>query len=234
MKRFLKRFEKLENILCSSSIKECTKISKRFERLEIGDKKIEVAITDKVTEQEKAPSEIVYYILCPYCGKENTVEAHVCEFCNHNLQSKLSENYQTIVHLLKKCSVCKAMNLKERTTCWVCGRNFFVNRGQEPALNTDNIITLNIDGKEYNSSDIKLPADVKALMQKIRRDGYKKEVVEDWINKRNEEKDLEKEINKRRLTEIRFGLTWRIIVLIVVIVFVIFWYRIYPNIMGRF
>lgn len=126
MKRFLKRFEKLENILIGSGIKECVKISKRFDRLEIGDKKIEVAITDKVTEQEKAPSEIVYYILCPYCGKENVVEARVCEFCNHNLQTKLSENYQTIAHLLKKCGVCKAMNLKERLIAGFAERIFLL------------------------------------------------------------------------------------------------------------
>ncbi len=201
MKRFLKRFEKLENISVSSGIKECTKISKRFECLEIGDKKIEVAITDKVTEQEKAPSDIVYYILCPYCGKDNIVDARVCESCNHNLQTKLSENYQTVVHLLKKCGVCKAMNLKERANCWVCGRDFFVNRAQEPKLNTNNVITLNIDGKEYKSSDIELPSDVKALMQKIRREGYKKEIIEEWIKLRNEGIDFQERTDQTRLTD---------------------------------
>ena len=234
MKRFLKRFEKLENFSVSSGIKECTKISKRFERLEIGDKKIEVAITDKVSEQEKAPSDIVYYILCPYCGKDNTVEAQVCESCNHKLQSKLSENYQKAAVLLKKCGVCKAMNLRERTNCWVCGRDFFVNRAQEPKLNTNNVITLNIDGRVYTSSDIDLPSDIKALMQKIRREGYKKELVEDWVNKRNEEKELEKTINERRLAEIRYGLLWRALGLIAIITFVIFRFSACDNIMGRY
>lgn len=59
-------------------------------------------------------------------------------------------------------------------------------------------------------------------------------MVEEWINKRNEEVDLEKETNERRLTEIRYGLLWRILGLIAIIAFVIFRFSACANIMGRY
>lgn len=234
MKRFLRRFEKLENISCNSSVTDTIKISKRFDRLEIGDKKIEVAITDKIIQEEQSSREIVYYLLCPYCGNENVSDAKSCVSCSHDLQTKLPENYQRITPLLKKCSICKAMNLKERANCWVCGREFFVNRSQEPNLIADNVITLNIDGKEYKSTDIDLPLDVSVLMKKIRRQGYKKEMVEEWVKKRNEELELQDGIKQRRLTEIRYGLFWRILGAVAIIVFVVFRFSACENIMRRY
>ena len=116
-KKFLKRFEKLENVPVDTFAKKGIQISRRFERLEIGNKKIEVAITDRVSLQEKAPEALIYWIICPYCGAENTADSAVCVLCKHALRTKLAEEVRSNASLMKKCTVCGAVNHKERNNC---------------------------------------------------------------------------------------------------------------------
>ena len=83
IKKFLKRFEKLENAYVDNlfSSPENFNGTKRFERLEINDKKIEFSITDKVAPQEEAPAAVNYYIICHHCGQENPANTEICGYC---------------------------------------------------------------------------------------------------------------------------------------------------------
>lgn len=225
LKKFLKRFEKLENIPQDTLIRQGIKISKRFERLEIGQRQIEVAITDKIVQEEQAPDEVLYFIICSYCGAENVADAENCILCKHSLKDRLTEEFQKKARLLKKCKACGSANQSERRNCWVCGKDFFLKAGEEVKINTDNVITLNIDGIQYKSTDKNLPLDIRILMERIRRDGYKKELIDDWIKQRNISLERKKQETETRLTELRFSLTWRMIGLIIFLIFIMFQLR---------
>lgn len=221
MKRFLRRFQKLENFPKDSLKQEETKRSRRFDCLEIGEKKIEFTITDRITQSEQAPAGMVYYILCPYCGKDNASDAPVCKYCHHNLQTKFSAAYQEKARLLIKCDSCGAMSLKERSDCWACGKNFF-QKSAQPNAEDKNVITLNIDGKEYSSTDKNLPLEIRVLMERVRRQGYSKELIEKWLegkNKKNAERNTD---IQTRLSEITNGLIWRIAGVVLILIYIMF------------
>lgn len=208
LKKFLKRFEKLEHNSPDAALKPGLKISKRFERLEIGDKRIEIAITDTIQETEKAPPEVNYFIYCPYCGKENDTKTELCHYCRQGLHTKLTNDYQE--KLLKKC-VCGTVNQKDRKNCWICGRDFFLQEGKKPEISAQNTITLNINGQEYKSSDENLPFDIRILMEKIRKEGYRKELVDEWQRKKQEETALQQNALEYRIQDIKTQLNWRLI-----------------------
>jgi ribosomal protein L40E len=230
-RRFLKRFEKLENIPTDGLIMEDIKISKRFERLEIGDKKIEVAITDKIVQEEVAPPEVVYNIICRFCGADNPSNAQACILCRHPLQAQPTEAKVTLGYqaarkrIVKKCMACGATNLEERRICWVCGKAFFGVSKENIALDPGNVITLNIDGKVYKSTDEKLPLDIKILMLRIRNEGYNKEIIDAWIKEMNEKIDARNRDITSNLWDIRRDLNIRIAGLILSIVLSLLWLR---------
>ncbi|MFH1768927.1 MAG: hypothetical protein ABH858_07185, partial [Candidatus Omnitrophota bacterium] len=184
-KRILNRFEKLENLSADADIKHGLRISRRFERLEIGDKKIEFSLIDKITSEETAQATINYFIICPYCGMENAAEVDSCSFCKHNLKTKFAEDFQERSRLLKRC-VCGTMNQADKLNCWACGVALKAadERKVKKAKNSDNIIILNIDGKEYKSTDSNLPSDIRDLINQIRKEGYKKELIDEWVKSR--------------------------------------------------
>ncbi len=225
LKRHLKRFERLENSPADKLVQQGIKLSKRFEFLEVGNKRIEIAITDKITSEElaEAPASIGYFFLCPYCGMENDPGAQHCAYCKQNLKTKFAEDYQKTSKLLQRCSACGATNQSDRRNCWVCGRDLpaAANKPAAPE-NSENIITLNIDGKIYRSSDKFLPPDIYALMQRIRKEGYSSKIIDDWINAKNETADLKKEGIESRITAVRQGLTWRLIALAIFLLFMFF------------
>lgn len=195
------------------------KISRRFERLEIGGNKIEVAITDRVTSSEEAPQDIVYYILCPYCGKDNLANADFCLSCGRQLNSEEITNYQAATHLLVKCKACGGMNLKERQNCWVCGIDLYTKKKKMYVPeNSGNVISVNMDGKEYKSTDKDLPWDIRILMEKIRNEGYSKEVVDKWVQEKNIKTELRRDSTIHQINDIRsrmqFG-TYRLIILLI-------------------
>ena len=223
LKNFLKRFEKLEHAPADGSVKGDLRVSKRFERLEIGDKKIEISIEDKITPQEKAPPEIRYFIFCPYCGIENTPDSEICTSCQHSLRTLIARQYQK--QLLKRC-VCRAVNQQERKNCWACGRDFSLWGDKDAQADSDNVIVLNIDGTVYRSTDRDLPPGIVILMEKIRREGYKKEIIDEWIQERNLQVEKKQQETQQRLTQIQYGLFWRTVGLILVLIFVIFQLRV--------
>jgi hypothetical protein len=220
MKKFLKRFEKLENTYLNLPLEDGKKVSKRFERLEINDRKFEFTIIDQVAPEEKAPSQIRYYILCPYCGQENPAETEVCGFCKRPFEKSFQADYRGKANLVKKC-ICGAVNLKERKNCWVCGRDFSLWGDKEVSEKPENIITLNIDGKTYKSNDPELPQGIVSLMEKIRREGYSEKLVNDWMQEKNFEAEEKTGEIRSRLTEIQFGMIWRGIALIAVLIFIV-------------
>ena len=219
MKRFLRRFDKLEHKPFDLPDKHSFKKSKRFEYLEIGDKRIEFTIIDNISQlEENASSNITYYILCPYCGGENESTANSCKQCQHELKTQLTDNYQRVAHLLKKCASCGSMNLKERANCWVCGKNISEGASNK-AQALENVITLTIDGKNYSSSDPNLPFEIRVLMEKVRTNGYDKKIVEEWVKKRNQESELQYDNRLGRLNQIRLDIIWRVIAIIGLLLF---------------
>jgi ribosomal protein S14 len=225
-KKVLKRFERLENTQVDNNIsgKKGLKTFKRFERLEINDKKIEFTITDEVAPEEKAPPAIKYYVLCRHCGQENASDVKICGFCKRPIESDYIADYQGKTNILKKC-ICGAVNLKERKNCWVCGRDFSLWGDSEVSERPENIITLNIDGKIYKSSDENLPPGIIALMEKIRREGYSEKIINDWMQEVNEEVDLRQNDLPSRLSAVRFNLISRIIGLVIFLAFIAFQIR---------
>ncbi len=222
IKKFLKRFEKLENTPQDIFSKRGFKISKRFERLEINEKKIEISITDKIIPEEQNAAKNDYLLICPYCGAENNNNAQICSLCKHELQTKFAKDYQELAQTLKRCA-CGAMNLNERKNCWICGRDLFLQDGRQPEINADNIISLNIDGKEYKSTDENLPLDIRILMERIRREGYKKEVIDEWAQKRQAESELKKESLEHQIGDTQLRYRYRLISLAAgIIIFIVF------------
>lgn len=231
-KKFLKRFERLENIPANNPLKENVNISKRFDRLEIAEKKIEVTITDKIKWQEKAPVEITYDIICKNCGAQNPAGSSTCILCKHSLRLQEDEPHRLGEGALKRCLACGATSLEDRLNCWVCGKEFLAGPQRNVALNSDNVITLNIDGKEYKSTDKSLPLEIRLLMERIRRQGYNKEIIEDWVKKRNlsaetENKELSRQavVLRRELRARKLGLI-SMLILGVIVTFIIV-YRFY-------
>lgn len=228
-KRFLKRFERLENISKEILIKEGRKISKRFDHLEIGDKKIEIAITDRVAQEEKAPLDIRHSIICPYCGMESDANAENCSFCQHNLKTKLAADYQNKAGSLRECE-CGAVNRRDRAYCWICGK--YLGAQEVAKTDTENIITLNIDGGTYKSNDENLPFDIKILIERIRKNGYSKKLVDEWLKERDKLKKIDGEIvtkkqedlNYRdtRIRVLQLNIIMRAAGLIIFLIFIIF------------
>lgn len=227
LKKFLKRFERLEHRVKDDPGKGILFSSKRFEFLEIGEKRIEVAITDKISREEQAPADISYYFLCPYCGSQNEPEIENCSYCKHLLKTKLGNDFQIKAKLVKKCDSCAAVNQQSRKNCWVCGKEFpdAKNLPKDDFPESENVITLDIDGKVYNSNDKDLPVEVYLLIQRIRKKGYSRQLIDEWINNRNRNQEQDNLLRTNRLSEIRFSLTWQGAVLAAFILLILFQLR---------
>lgn len=226
LKKFLRRFEKLEKPSALKSVPAEIKISKRFERLEVGNKRIDIVITDKIVEREASVSGgIQYYVICPYCGAENTSDKDSCDLCRRSLKTELSREYQTKKRLLLKCTACATMNESERRHCWVCGKELS-HPGQDLKVDTSNVIVLNMDGKEYKSTDENLPLDIKILIEKIRREGYSKELMDQWLKERHKEAEIKRDAMSDYIGDLRSQYFQRrnslIIAAIVFALFIIF------------
>jgi hypothetical protein len=223
MKNFLKRFARLENTTLSNNLFPDTELQKstRFAKLEVSDKKIEFTIEDKVAKEETVGQGKEYFFFCPYCGGQNSSSLDVCSYCKRQLKNQYIADYSGNVNQLKKC-VCGAVNLKERKNCWVCGRDFSLWGDDAVKESPENIITLNIDGAVYKSTDQNLPPGIVALMEKIRREGYSEELVNKWVQDKNDEIDLRRNETETRISDLRWDVIWRAIVIISVIALVFF------------
>lgn len=218
MKKSLKRFERLENTTLNKDLVSDIEFnpSKRFMKLEVNDKKIELVIEDKICREETISNGKEYFFLCPYCGNQNDSNVEICGFCQHRLKNQYIPDYSGKTAQLKKCH-CGAVNLKERKNCWVCGRDFSLWGEESVKESPENIITLNIDGKVYKSTDADLPSGIVALMERIRREGYNEEIIQQWVQERNNMLEQEQNQLNSRLTGIRWGIFWRIIGIIAIL-----------------
>jgi hypothetical protein len=228
MEKFLKRFQRLENTTLNDNFipDGGLKPSKRFTKLEVNEKKIEFVLEDKVDPIETVPQGKEFFFLCPYCGGQNSSNVEICRYCKRQLKNQYIPDYSGKAGQLKKCH-CGALNLKERKNCWVCGRDFSLWGDEEVKESPENVITLNIDGQVYKSTDPDLPEGIVALMEKIRREGYSEEIIHEWVQGRNESIDQAKTRMDSRLTQIRWGLFWRILGLIAFIIFIFFQFRVF-------
>ena len=216
MKKFLKRFERLENsntTLARDLLPDKDlKTSRRFTKLETNEKNIQFIIEDKVASEETLPLGQEFFFFCPYCGGQNSSNVEFCSYCKRQLKNQYIADYSDKTDQLKKC-VCGAVNLKERKNCWVCGRDFSLWGDEAVKERPENIITLNIDGKIYKSTDPNLPPGIVALMEKIRREGYSEKLINDWLREKNDEIELETErrleTSRDRISVLRWNIFWR-------------------------
>lgn len=180
--KFLKRFENLENMPADILVKKGIRLSKRFECLEIGETKISLTITDKIISNEKTETNTDHKIVCPYCGMDNSRSEDCCAFCKRVIKTKVVEEIQGHSPMMVRCT-CGTMNQKDRLHCWFCGRNLngTTDNPDDQSLNT---ITINVDGQIYRSTDKNLPPDIIELMNRIRKEGYKKEIVDEWVKEK--------------------------------------------------
>jgi hypothetical protein len=222
IKRFLKRFERLENSTKDRVCGGYLRASKRFECLEVGNKKIKIEISDRISPQETAPAKVDYYFLCPYCGAENSPLAEKCYYCSADLKTKFAEDYQIKVKGLRKCPACQAVNQSERINCWVCGIELNSSGDLKAVKESENVIVLNIDDKIYKSTDKNLPPEIFVLMGRIRKQGYSSKVIEKWLAERNTQAQQSSYDISARLENIRMSLSWRIVGLVVFLIFIVF------------
>ena len=227
LKRYLKRFERLENAPADNVLKNAIKITKRFECLEIGERKISVAITDKVIQQEyeQTSSKDYCFFLCPYCGMENSPDDENCGYCKQHLKTKFAKEYQENTKLLRRCQACGAVNQHDRRNCWVCGIDFSLQKEVSVSGQSENVITLNIDGRTYRSNDKYLPPEIYTLMARIRKEGYKPAIVDEWVKEKNELQEQKNESLGSRLSVVRNSLVWRIALLAITLLFFFFQMR---------
>lgn len=99
------------------------------------------------------------------------------------------------------CSGCAQPNEKEREVCWACFRVLTPKKTPAPPSAE---VTLILDGQTYMSTDPKLPADIRSLMNRIEKEGYSPGLVEDWKRRRGGGKPAE-EKNERLDIEILEG-----------------------------
>lgn len=155
----------------------------RFTRLEIEGKKIEIEV-------RKGPEEEI--IVCPKCRRPNPKETAYCLYCEHVFnQTQVAQNEKDIElrSWQKRCPQCKRVIPLKETRCLFCG---WEEEGQELAKNEKEkseeellregeTVILTIDGQTYSSKDRFLPPDIKELMLNIKKEGYSREAVDQWM-----------------------------------------------------
>jgi ribosomal protein L37E len=205
----------------------------RFERLEIDGHKIKIKI---VKEEEKN------HLECPVCGKRMPEpDSLYCFYCGWVSKKQAQETeVQDLQPWEKKCPGCGKICNRSQKNCLYCGWRLarWEEEYEKPSKNkkpspapSNKIITVNIDGKEYCSNEQNLPLDIQELMLKIEKEGYSKEMVDEWVKKRNAEKQAHQTLNKEaaqgRINELTLNVIWRAIVVVGFLIFITFiiWLR---------
>jgi hypothetical protein len=77
------------------------------------------------------------------------------------------------------CPHCNQANEKGRLTCWACYRPLDAPaEARKPDPGQD--VELVLDGVSYQSNDPELPPDIRALIGRIRLEGYSRQLLADW------------------------------------------------------
>lgn len=229
MKERAKRFQRLEFFSLLKVFKKPNVELKRFERLEVDGHKIKIKITKEI---EKG------FVICPKCQRNNPKESLYCLYCSYIFEHIAKEEKGIELQPWEiRCLGCGRIGARAQKYCLYCGWRIApfepeeigvttdVLREKENLLSQGEIITLTIDGKTYRSTDKIIPLNVKELMLKIKEEGYSKEMVDDWIKKKNieiEERQSQRYQNlQERIENLWFDIRWRA-VLIIGAIFLIF------------
>jgi hypothetical protein len=183
MKDSLERFGKLET---GGLPPDGFRNTKCTDRLKEGGKEVEVSILDLIirAQQENAPSGASFSLLCYFCGSENPPVLEACSHCGKSLVKPLTGTDATGEKPMRKCTVCGALNPEGRRACWGCGRDSMLGPNDQPKINSENVIVVRVDGVEYKSIDRDIPLDIQVLMGVIRRRGYSRKLVEEWVRRK--------------------------------------------------
>jgi RNA polymerase subunit RPABC4/transcription elongation factor Spt4 len=234
MKERANRFKRLEYFPLLRVFKKTKLELKRFEHLEINGHKIELKISEKIKRG---------YITCPKCHRNNPTDSLYCLYCAHIFKEIAEEIPEAELRPYEiRCPGCGKINNRNQKYCLYCGWRIVplekgelvatspdILREKEDLLKRGEVITLTIDGKTYHSTDRVIPLDVKELMIKIKKEGYSKEMIDEWIKNKNIERE-EKQRNRykdlqQRIRELRNEIIWRTIFLIVVAIILVCIFR---------
>jgi len=80
------------------------------------------------------------------------------------------------------CAQCGQANEMDRDICWACCKPLNIKASPKP--DPEQEIHLLLNGVSYTSSDADLPADIRALMDRIRREGYSEALLKEWERQR--------------------------------------------------
>lgn len=192
-----KRFLKLE---CAPILKIFSKqkdACERFACLEIEGHAIEVAIA-------KAPKS--EYFDCPACGKRSkNRDASYCYYCGYMSDDAKQQSAATGLKPWQIRCACGNICNRNQERCLTCGAPIVV-PGADAApdeqaakeFRTTRPIAVTIDGHLYCSTDKGLPENVKALMLKIDKEGYSKELVDEWVRKTKGEIESDLVVSRAR------------------------------------
>jgi hypothetical protein len=79
------------------------------------------------------------------------------------------------------CPKCSQVNERERTVCWACFKPLKPpTEAAPPKPAQDQPVHLVLNGVHYQENDPSLPADIRLLIQRIRKEGYSPALVADW------------------------------------------------------
>jgi RNA polymerase subunit RPABC4/transcription elongation factor Spt4 len=202
---------------------------KRFECLEIEGHKIQIKISAEAAKN---------YSLCPKCKKKNPKDSLYCVYCG-SIFSQVAEEEKAVemAPWEKKCPGCGRINNRNQEYCLYCGwrvaplskeaeqteGEVLRQAADEELLMQGEIVTVVVDGKTYCSTDKGIPPEIKKLILKIKKEGYSKEMVDEWVKKINQEKDLRQVIKEQdiaqRENEARSEIAQRFMVIIGIILF---------------
>ncbi len=216
------RFLKLEHFPILKVFKKSKDSLVRFECLEVDGHKIKVKITKK---SERS------FVPCPKCGRKNSKDALYCIYCDYVFEEYAKEIADTdLKPYEKKCFNCGRICHRNQKSCLYCGFGFASSKEERKITQeeyngkNDKIIKLNIEGAEYNSTDKYLPADIKEFMNIIEKEGYSKEMVQEWIKKMNISESLRRRDDINRLNRriinawLRIGWSFLIVGIIIMII----------------
>ncbi|MCM8801181.1 MAG: zinc ribbon domain-containing protein [Candidatus Omnitrophica bacterium] len=228
-----RRFQRLELSSLLSVFKRPKIELKRFEKLEVDGHKIEI----KITEEKRK------YKACPKCQRNNPKDSLYCLYCNYIFEDIAEEVKGVELEPWQiKCPGCGKIRPRTEKYCLYCGwrisplseeetkisPEFLREKTGQRLLSQGEVINLTIDGKTYRSTDKNIPPDIKELMLKIKEEGYSKEMIDEWVKKKNIEKELKRRDLEERIYELRWQVFWRALGFIGLILFLIFyiWLRV--------
>lgn len=198
---------------------------KRFQRLEVDGHKINIDLDTPVAEGEtQKQAQASYCVTCPQCHRNNPKNSLYCLYCSfvfNSVAEQVPEASELQPYQIK-CGQCGKIGTRNQRNCLYCGYVFDAEGTN--AIESDRVISVNLDGTLYRSDDPGVPMDVRELMNDIRRNGYSKEKIDAWLRNRNVNNELKREQIDERIHQLNWSLVFRILQVVIVfgIIFFVF------------